>query len=61
LAKRKCAAAHLRYTRGDPTEKLDAMKSIVPPHLRRGAFQHAKILEKLTTWPLQNHLGWNTA
>src|SRR5262249_54750378 len=24
------------YTRGDPTEKLDAMESIVPPHLRRG-------------------------
>ena len=27
------------YTRGDPTEKLDAMESIVPPHLRRGVFQ----------------------
>jgi integrase/recombinase XerD len=27
------------YTRGDPTEKLDAMESIVPPHLRRGAFR----------------------
>jgi site-specific recombinase XerD len=27
------------YTRGDPTEKLNAMESIVPPHLRRGAFQ----------------------
>jgi site-specific recombinase XerD len=27
------------YTRGDPTEKLDAMESIVPPHLRRGKFQ----------------------
>jgi site-specific recombinase XerD len=27
------------YTRGDPTEKLDALESIVPPHLRRGAFQ----------------------
>jgi site-specific recombinase XerC len=27
------------YTRGDPTEKIDAMESIVPPHLRRGAFQ----------------------
>jgi integrase/recombinase XerD len=26
-------------TRGDPTEKLDAMESIVPPHLRRGAFE----------------------
>ena len=23
----------------DPTEKLDAMEAIVPPHLRRGAFQ----------------------
>jgi len=27
------------YTRSDPTEKLDALASIVPPHLRRGAFQ----------------------
>jgi integrase/recombinase XerD len=27
------------YTRGDPTEKLDAMEAIVPPHLRRGVFQ----------------------
>jgi site-specific recombinase XerC len=27
------------YTRGDPTEKLDAMEEIVPPHLRRGTFQ----------------------
>ena len=27
------------YMRGDPTEKLDALASIVPPHLRRGAFQ----------------------
>src|SRR5882672_12856913 len=27
------------YTRGDPTEKLDAMEAILPPHLRRGTFQ----------------------
>jgi integrase/recombinase XerD len=27
------------YTRGDPTEKLDALEAIVPPHLRRGAFR----------------------
>jgi integrase/recombinase XerD len=27
------------YTRGDPTEKLGAIESIVPPHLRRGVFQ----------------------
>ena len=27
------------YTRGDPTEKLDAVEAIVPPHLRRGVFQ----------------------
>ena len=27
------------YTRGDPTEKLDAMEAVVPPHLRRGVFQ----------------------
>ena len=36
------------YTRGDPTEKLDAMESIVPPHLRRGAFQPSdKLMELL--------------
>ncbi len=27
------------YTRGDPTEKLDAIEAIVPPHLQRGTFQ----------------------
>lgn len=27
------------YTRGDPTEKLEAMEAIVPPHLRRGTFK----------------------
>jgi integrase/recombinase XerD len=27
------------YTRGDPTEKLEAIESIVPPHLRRGTFR----------------------
>ena len=27
------------YTRGDPTEKLEAMEAFVPPHLRRGTFQ----------------------
>ena len=27
------------YTRGDPTEKLDAIDAIVPPNLRRGVFQ----------------------
>ena len=27
------------YTRGDPTEKLDAIQSIIPPHLRRGVFR----------------------
>ena len=27
------------YTRGDPTEKLDAIEAIVPPHLRRGVFR----------------------
>jgi site-specific recombinase XerD len=32
------------YTRGDPTEKLDAMEAIVPPHLRRGAFQPSDTL-----------------
>ncbi len=27
------------YTRGDPTEKLDAIEAIVPPQLRRGSFR----------------------
>lgn len=27
------------YTRGDPTEKLEAIEAVVPPHLRRGAFR----------------------
>lgn len=27
------------YTRADPTEKLEAIDSIVPPHLRRGSFR----------------------
>lgn len=27
------------YTRGDPTEKLDAIEAILPPQLRRGSFR----------------------
>ena len=27
------------YTRGDPTEKLEAIEAIVPPHLRKGCFR----------------------
>ncbi len=27
------------YTRGDPTEKLEAIEAIVPPNLRKGAFR----------------------
>lgn len=27
------------YTRGDPTEKLEAIEAIVPPHLRKGSFK----------------------
>ena len=27
------------YTRADPTEKLEAIEAIVPPHLRRGSFK----------------------
>jgi integrase/recombinase XerD len=27
------------YTRADPTEKLQAIEAIVPPHLRRGSFR----------------------
>src|SRR5271167_1286067 len=39
------------YTRGDPTEKLDAMESIVPPHLRRGAFRPSDKLIALLRRP----------
>src|SRR5579863_938913 len=39
------------YTRGDPTEKLDAMESIVPPHLRRGSFQPSDKLLALLRHP----------
>ena len=39
------------YTRGDPTEKLNAMESIVPPHLRRGAFQPSDRLIALPKRP----------
>jgi len=39
------------YTRGDPTEKLDAMESIVSPHLRRGAFQPSDRLIALLQRP----------
>jgi integrase/recombinase XerD len=27
------------YTRADPSEKLEAINAIVPPHLRRGSFR----------------------
>jgi integrase/recombinase XerD len=27
------------YTRGDPTEKLEAIVAIVPPHLRKVSFR----------------------
>jgi integrase/recombinase XerD len=27
------------YTRGDPSEKLEAIEAIVPPHLRKGSFR----------------------
>ena len=39
------------YTRGDPTEELDAMESIVPPHLRRGVFQPSDRLIALLQRP----------
>jgi len=41
------------YTRGDPTEKLDDMESIVPPHLRRDAFQPSDRLIALLKRPSQ--------
>jgi integrase/recombinase XerD len=27
------------YTRADPSEKLEAIEAIMPPHLRRGSFR----------------------
>jgi integrase/recombinase XerD len=27
------------YARGDPTEKLEAIEAIVPPHARKGFFR----------------------
>ena len=27
------------YARGDPTEKLEAIEAVVPPHLRKGSFR----------------------
>ena len=27
------------YTRADPSEKLEAIEAIVPPHLRKGSFR----------------------
>jgi site-specific recombinase XerC len=27
------------YIRGDPTDKLEAIEAIVPPHLRKGSFR----------------------
>lgn len=27
------------YTRADPSEKLEAIEAIVPPHLRQGSFR----------------------
>jgi hypothetical protein len=32
------------YTRDDPTEKLGAVASIIPPHLQRGAFQLRRLI-----------------
>jgi site-specific recombinase XerD len=39
------------YTRIDPTEKLEAVNAIVPPHLRKGTFQPP---DRLIAW-LKNH------
>jgi site-specific recombinase XerD len=36
------------YTRADPTEKLEAIEAIVPPHLRKGSFRPPdKLIELL--------------
>jgi integrase/recombinase XerD len=38
------------YTRADPTEKLEAIEAIVPPHLRKGSFRPSdKLIALLKT------------
>ncbi|HEX2713550.1 MAG TPA: tyrosine-type recombinase/integrase [Candidatus Acidoferrales bacterium] len=38
------------YTRADPTEKLEAIQAIVPPHLRKGSFRPSdKLIALLKT------------
>jgi len=40
------------YTRADPSEKLEAIEAIVPPHLRRGSFRPAdKLIALLKAKP----------
>ncbi|TIY05629.1 MAG: hypothetical protein E5V16_22825 [Mesorhizobium sp.] len=46
------------YTRGDPTEKLDAMESIVPPHLRRVAFQPSDSSSRSSSALRNGEPGW---
>jgi hypothetical protein len=41
----------LQATQDNPTEKLDAMESIISPHLRRGAFQPSDRLIALLKRP----------
>ena len=42
------------YTRADPTEKLEAINAIVPPHLRKGSFRPP---DKLLAWLKERSYG----
>ncbi|MEE8135291.1 MAG: tyrosine-type recombinase/integrase [Gemmatimonadales bacterium] len=42
------------YTRADPSEKLEAINAIVPPHLRKGAFRPP---DKLLAWLKEHSYG----
>ena len=40
------------YTRADPSEKLEAIEAIVPPHLSRGSFRPTdKLIAQLKAKP----------
>lgn len=42
------------YTRADPTEKLEAINAMVPPHLRKGSFRPP---DKLLAWLKERAYG----
>ncbi len=39
------------YTRADPTEKLESIEAILPPHLRKGSFRPPH---------KRSHQGWRS-